>query len=113
MVVRLKRMINAAGFNIWRAEVEALMYQHPAIQEASVIGAKDAHRGETVKAIVVIKEGSRGKVSEQDIIDWAHANMAACKSPRIVEFVDTLPRSATSKVMWRALQEKEEAAAAA
>ena len=112
MVDRLKRMINASGFKVWPAEVEALMYQHPAIQEACVIGAKDPHRGETVKAIVVIKEAQRGKVSEQDIIDWAHANMAAYKSPRIVEFVETLPKSATGKVMWRALQEKEAASAA-
>ena len=64
------------------------------------------------KAIVVIKEAQRGKVSEQEIIDWAHANMAAYKSPRIVEFVETLPKSATGKVMWRALQEKEAASAA-
>jgi len=109
MVDRLKRMINASGFKVWPAEVEALMYAHPAIQEACVIGAKDPHRGETVKAIVVIKEAQRGKVSEQDIIDWAHANMAAYKSPRIVEFVESLPKSATGKVMWRALQDKEAA----
>ena len=111
MVDRLKRMINASGFKVWPAEVEALMYEHPAIQEACVIGAKDAHRGETVKAIVVIKEAQRGKVSEQEIIDWARQNMAAYKSPRIVEFVETLPKSATGKVMWRALQEKEAAGA--
>jgi fatty-acyl-CoA synthase len=109
MVDRLKRMINASGYKVWPAEVEALMYQHPAIQEACVIGAKDPHRGETVKAVVVIKEAQRGKVSEQDIIDWAHANMAAYKSPRLVEFVETLPKSGTGKVMWRALQEKEAA----
>jgi fatty-acyl-CoA synthase len=107
MVDRLKRMINASGFKVWPAEVEALMYEHPAIQEACVIGAKDPHRGETVKAFVVIKEASRGKVSEQDIIDWARANMATYKSPRIIEFVETLPKSGTGKVMWRALQEKE------
>ncbi len=109
MVDRLKRMINASGFKVWPAEVEALMYQHPAIQEACVIGTKDPHRGETVKAIVVIKEAQRGKVNEQEIIAWAHANMAAYKSPRIVEFVESLPKSATGKVMWRALQEKEAA----
>ncbi len=107
MVDRLKRMINASGFKVWPAEVEALMYQHPAIQEACVISAKDPHRGETVKAIVVIKEAQRGKVTEQDIVAWAHANMAAYKAPRLVEFVATLPKSATGKVMWRSLQEKE------
>ena len=112
MVDRLKRMINASGFKVWPAEVEALMYEHPAIQEACVIGAKDPHRGETVKAFVVIKEASRGKVTEQEIIAWAHANMAAYKSPRIVEFVESLPKSGTGKVMWRALQEKEAASTA-
>jgi fatty-acyl-CoA synthase len=55
----------------------------------------------------VLKEAHRGKVSEQDIIDWAGKNMAAYKYPRIVEFADALPKSATGKVMWRALQEKE------
>ena len=108
MVDRLKRMINASGFKVWPAEVEALLYGHPAVQEACVIGAADAHRGETVKAIVVIKEASRGKVGEQDIVDWARANMAAYKAPRIVEFVDALPKSATGKIMWRALQELEQ-----
>ena len=107
MVDRLKRMINASGYKVWPAEVEALLYGHPAIQEACVIGATDAHRGETVKAIVVIKEASRGQVSEQDVIDWARANMAAYKAPRIVEIVDTLPKSATGKILWRALQEQE------
>jgi len=110
MVDRLKRMINASGYKVWPAEVEALLYGHPAIQEACVIGAADAHRGETVKAIVVIREASRGQVSEQDVIDWARANMAAYKAPRIVEIVDTLPKSATGKILWRALQEKEQAA---
>ena len=107
MVDRLKRMINASGFKVWPAEVEALMYEHPAIQEACVIGARDSHRGETVKAVVVIKEAMRGKVTEQEIIDWAHRNMAAYKSPRVVQFVEALPKSATGKVMWRTLQEKE------
>jgi fatty-acyl-CoA synthase len=108
-VDRLKRMINAAGFKVWPAEVEALLYQHPAIQEACIIAAKDAKRGETVKAFVVLKKDQAGKVSEQDIIDWSHANMAAYKIPRIVEFVEALPKSGTGKVMWRELQEKENA----
>jgi fatty-acyl-CoA synthase len=108
-VDRLKRMINAAGFKVWPAEVEALLYQHPAIQEACIIAAKDAKRGETVKAFVVLKKDAVGKVSEQEVIDWSHANMAAYKIPRIVEFVEALPKSGTGKVMWRALQEQENA----
>ena len=107
MVDRLKRMINASGYKVWPAEVEALMYQHPAIQEACVIAARDPHRGETVRCMVTLKEAYRGKVSEAEIVAWAHANMAAYKSPRIVEFIDALPKSGTGKVQWRALQERE------
>jgi fatty-acyl-CoA synthase len=111
LVDRLKRMINCSGFKVWPAEVEAQMYQHPAIQEACVIAAKDAHRGETVKALVVLRASHKGKVSEQQIIEWTRQNMAAYKHPRIVEFVDALPKSATGKVQWRLLQEAEMARA--
>ncbi|MCZ2090484.1 MAG: AMP-binding protein, partial [Burkholderiales bacterium] len=104
---RLKRMINASGFKVWPAEVEALMFKHPAIQEACVIGFKDAYRGESVKAVVVLRASHKGQVSEQDIVDWCHANMAAYKAPRAVQFVDALPKSGTGKVMWRTLQEAE------
>jgi len=109
MVDRLKRMINASGFKVWPAEVEALMYAHPAIQEVCVIAARDARRGETVKAVVVLRAAYEGQVTEQDIIDWGHAHMAAYKSPRQVSFVTSLPKSGTGKVMWRALQESETA----
>ncbi len=105
MVDRLKRMINAAGYKVWPAEVETLLYQHPAVRQACVIAARDERRGETVKAVVVLNEAFRGKVSAQEIIDWAHANMAAYKSPRIIEFVDALPTSGTGKVQWRELQD--------
>jgi fatty-acyl-CoA synthase len=107
LVDRLKRMINASGYKVWPAEIEAQMYQHPAILEACVIAAKDAHRGETVKAVVVLRPTHKGKVSEGDIIEWTRQNMAAYKHPRIVEFVDALPKSATGKVQWRTLQEAE------
>ncbi|MFL6654769.1 MAG: long-chain fatty acid--CoA ligase [Sulfurifustis sp.] len=112
MVDRLKRMINASGYKVWPAEVENIMYQHPAIQEACIIAAMDSYRGETVKAVVVLKADARGKVTAQDIIDWASKNMAAYKYPRVVEFVDALPKSATGKVQWRALQEREKNARA-
>lgn len=107
LVDRLKRMINASGFKVWPAEIEAQMYQHPAIQEACVIAAKDAHRGETVKAVVVLRSTHRGAVSENEIIEWTRQNMATYKHPRIVEFVEALPKSATGKVQWRVLQEAE------
>jgi fatty-acyl-CoA synthase len=104
---RLKRMINASGFKVWPAEVEALMFRHPAIAEACVISTKDAYRGESVKAVVVLRETARGQTSEQDIVDWCRENMAVYKAPRVVQFVDVLPKSGSGKVMWRLLQEKE------
>jgi fatty-acyl-CoA synthase len=104
---RLKRMINASGFKVWPAEVEALMFRHPAIQEACVISARDAYRGETVKAVVVLRASHKGRVSEQEIVDWCRRNMAVYKVPRIVQFADALPKSGSGKVMWRMLQEAE------
>ena len=110
MTDRLKRMINASGFKVWPAEVEALMFRHPAIQEACIISTRDAYRGESVKAVVVLRQDHKGQVSEQDIIDWCRENMAVYKMPRVVSFVDALPKSGSGKVMWRALQEAEMAA---
>ena len=109
LVDRLKRMINAAGMKVWPAEVEALLYGHPDIQEACVISAKDPRRGETPKAVVVLKAGRRGQVTGEQIIAWAHGNMAAYKVPTMVEFAESLPRSATGKLQWRVLQERENA----
>ena len=106
---RLKRMINASGFKVWPAEVESLLYKHPDVQEACIIGTRDAYRGESVKAVVVLKAHAKGKTTEDDIINWARDNMAAYKYPRVVEFVDALPKSGTGKVMWRTLQEQENA----
>jgi fatty-acyl-CoA synthase len=103
---RLKRMINAAGFKVWPAEVEAKLYAHPAIQEACVVGARDAYRGETVKAFIVLRKEKR-ETTSSDIIAWAREKMAAFKVPRLIEFVDALPKTATGKILWRELQEKE------
>jgi fatty-acyl-CoA synthase len=103
---RLKRMINASGFKVWPAEVEALMFRHPAVQEACIIAAKDSYRGETVKAVVVLRP-THQHTTEQEIIDWCRENMAVYKVPRIVQFVSALPKSGSGKVMWRLLQEKE------
>jgi len=110
MTDRLKRMINASGFKVWPAEVEALMFRHPAIQEACIIATRDAYRGESVKAVVVLRQDHKGQVSAKDIIDWCRENMAVYKMPRAVSFVDALPKSGSGKVMWRALQEAEMAA---
>jgi len=113
MTDRLKRMINASGFKVWPAEVEALMFGHPAVQEACVIATQDSYRGESVKAVVVLRASHRGTVSEQALVDWCRENMAVYKVPRAVQFVDALPKSGAGKVMWRLLQEQEAVSAAA
>ena len=104
---RLKRMINASGFKVWPAEVEMLLYKHPAVQEACIIAARDAYRGETVKAVVVLRAEAKGKTSADDIVAWSREHMAAYKVPKIVQFVDVLPKSGSGKVMWRLLQDQE------
>ena len=100
-------MINCSGYKVWPAEVEAMLYAHPAIQEACVIGVRDAYRGETVKALVVLKKEFLQKIEPREIVDWAREKMAAFKVPRIVVFVDALPKTATGKILWRELQERE------
>ncbi|CAG9169602.1 long-chain fatty acid--CoA ligase [Cupriavidus respiraculi] len=106
---RLKRMINASGFKVWPAEVENLLYGHPAIHEACVIAARDPKRGETVKAVVALKPAARGtpEAEPERIMAWCRERMAAYKVPRIVTLVDALPKSATGKIQWRLLQERE------
>ena len=111
MTDRLKRMINASGYKVWPAEVEALMFKHPAVAEACVIGVPDAYRGENVKAFVVLRAGQ--SVTEQEMLHWCHDQMAVYKAPRIVEFVESLPKSGSGKVMWRALQDQAKAQAQA
>jgi fatty-acyl-CoA synthase len=106
-------MINASGFKVWPAEVESLMYQHPAVLEACVIGASDAHRGETVKALVVLRPEWQGRIEAAAIVAWCHENMAAFKVPRSVEFIEALPKSGSGKIQWRELQDRERRAEAA
>jgi fatty-acyl-CoA synthase len=105
MVDRLKRMINASGYKVWPAEVETILYGYPSVQEACVIGYQDPHRGESVKAIVVLRAGQ--PADEAGIIAWAREHMAAYKVPHSVDFVDVLPKSATGKVQWRVLQDRQ------
>lgn len=103
---RLKRMINVSGYKVWPAEVESMMYLHPAIHEVCVIAVKDTRGNERVKAVVAVKPDSRGSVSKDDILAWCRMQMAAYKVPREIEFVDSLPKSASGKILWRELQEQ-------
>ena len=106
---RLKRMINASGYKVWPAEVEAMMYRHPELRDCCIVAALDSRRGETVKAYVVRKKGST--LDAGQLLAWARGQMAAYKVPRCVEFVDSLPKSATGKILWRVLQDAEYSAA--
>jgi fatty-acyl-CoA synthase len=99
-------MINASGYKVWPAEVEALMHAHPEIKDVCVVGVPDAKRGETVKAIVVPRNGAEPP-SEREVIAWCREHMAAYKAPTAVAFSSDLPRSAAGKLLWRQLQERE------
>lgn len=106
IVDRIKRMINASGFKVWPTQVEAVLHRHPGIEEVCVIASQDPKRGETVKALIVRKRDFLD-LSEERLVEWCREHMAAYKIPRIVEFVDTLPKSASGKLMWKRLQELE------
>ncbi|WP_284037054.1 long-chain fatty acid--CoA ligase [Neobacillus sp. 114] len=108
MVDRVKRMINASGFKVWPAEVESLLYKHPAVKHACVIGVPDPRRGETVKAFIVLNEKLKENTTEEEIITWSKKQMAAYKYPRVVQFLDKLPTSGSGKILWRKLQEVQE-----
>ena len=100
VVDRKKDQINAAGYKVWPREVEDVLYGHPAVREAAVVGVPDAYRGETVKAFVSLRPGEG--VEADELIAFCRERMAAYKYPRVVEFVDELPRTASGKVLRRA-----------
>ncbi|MDT7568637.1 MAG: long-chain acyl-CoA synthetase [Pseudonocardiales bacterium] len=103
LVDRKKDMINAAGYKVWPREVEDVLYGHPAVREAAVVGVPDEYRGETVKAFVSVRPGV--DVTEQELIDYCKANMAAYKYPRSIEFIDELPKTTTGKILRRELRD--------
>jgi long-chain acyl-CoA synthetase len=104
IVDRKKDLIIASGFNIYPRDIEEVLYEHPAIQEAVVIGVPDPYRGEDVKAFVVLKAGKT--VNEEEVIQYCKQNMAAYKVPRSVEFRDQLPKTQVGKILRRALREE-------
>ncbi|WP_038045709.1 long-chain-fatty-acid--CoA ligase [Thermus caliditerrae] len=103
IVDRKKDMIIAGGYNIYPREVEEVLYQHQAVQEAAVVGVPDPYRGETVAAFIVLKDEFKGKVSEKDLEAFCRQNLAAYKVPRIIQFRDTLPKSSVGKILKREL----------
>jgi long-chain acyl-CoA synthetase len=103
VVDRKKDQINAAGFKVWPREVEDVLYEHPAVREAAVVGVPDDYRGETVKAFVSLRPGE--SADADDLIGFCRERMAAYKYPRLVEFVDELPKTASGKVLRRVLRD--------
>jgi len=102
LVDRSKDMIVASGFKVWPREVEEVLYQHPAVREAAVVGVPDAYRGETIKAVISLKPGQT--VTPDEIRAFARERMAAYKYPRLVEIIDDLPKTTSGKIMRRLLQ---------
>jgi long-chain acyl-CoA synthetase len=86
----MTRIVKSAAENIYPAEVEACIQSHPAVKEAAIIGVPDRKWTQSVKAIVVLKDGEG--LAADDIIEHCRANIASYKKPRMVEFVDALPR---------------------
>jgi long-chain acyl-CoA synthetase len=102
IVDRKKDMIIVGGYNVYPADVEAVLFEHPKVLEAAVIGTIDERLGEIVKAIVVLKEGETA--TEEELIAFSRERLAAYKAPRIIEFIDELPKSMVGKVLRRELR---------
>ena len=109
IVDRKKEMIIRGGFNVYPREVGEVIYAHPAVAEAAVIGVPDERLGEEVKAVVALKPGA--EASAEDIIAFVKERVAAYKYPRTIQFVDTLPKGATGKILKKELKAQLEAAA--
>ena len=106
VVDRKKDMIIAGGFNVYPREVEEVLYEHPDVQEAVVVGIPDPYRGETVKAYIVRKEGSL--VSEQELNEFSRKHLAPYKVPRKYEFRHELPKTVIGKILRRVLIDEED-----
>ena len=106
IVDRKKDMIIVSGYKVWPRDVEDVLYQHPAVREAAVVGIPDAYRGETVKAYVALKSGYEGQVTPEELIDFCKQRIANYKYPRYVEILDELPKTTTGKFLRRELRAK-------
>jgi long-chain acyl-CoA synthetase len=106
IVDRKKDMIIAGGFNIYPREIDEVLFQHPKIQDAVSVGIPDKYRGETVKAYVVLKPGQTA--TEEEVVTFCREKLAAYKVPKMVEFRDSLPKSAVGKVLRKILRDEEE-----
>jgi len=104
VVDRKKDQINASGYKVWPREVEDVLYEHPAVREAAVVGVPDPYRGETVKAFVSLRAGQ--STDEATLIAFCKQRMAAYKYPRQVEILDELPKTDSGKILRRELRSR-------
>jgi long-chain acyl-CoA synthetase len=105
IIDRSKDMILASGFNVFPREVEEVLYQHPAVMEAGVVGIPDAYRGETVAAFMVLKPGYEASEQlKEEIVDFCKEHLAAYKVPKRLEFRPSLPKSIVGKILRRELR---------
>jgi long-chain acyl-CoA synthetase len=102
LVDRSKDLIVASGYKVWPREVEDVLYEHPAVREAAVVGVPDDYRGETVKAFVSLRPGET--VQADELVAFCRKRIAAFKVPRLVEFLDDLPKTVTGKILRRELR---------
>jgi len=104
---RSDHTIISGGVNIYPREIEDLLIEHPAVDDVAVIGVPDDEYGESVKAVITLRDGyAAGAALEHDIIGWTRARLAHYKCPKSVTFVDSLPRSVTGKMMKHRLIEQ-------
>jgi long-chain acyl-CoA synthetase len=102
IVDRAKDMIIRGGFNVYPREVEEVLMTHDAVSLAAVVGVPDVEHGEEIKAFVILNEGAG--LTEDELVSWSREQMAAYKYPRVVEFADSLPMTATGKILKRELK---------
>jgi long-chain acyl-CoA synthetase len=104
IVDRKKDLINVSGFKVWPRDVEDILYLHPGVKEAAVVGVADSYRGETVKAFVSMVEEYKESVTPDELIEFCKERMAAYKYPRIIEILEDIPKTATGKILRRELK---------
>ncbi|MGA9288989.1 MAG: long-chain fatty acid--CoA ligase, partial [Anaerobacillus sp.] len=104
IIDRKKDLIIASGYNIYPRDIEEVLYEHPGIMEAVIVGVPDPYRGETVKAVLVKKPGA--ELSEEEVLSYCKDQMAPYKVPKIVEFRDELPKTSVGKILRRSIREE-------
>ncbi len=111
LVDRKKDMINASGYKVWPREVEDVLYGHPSVAEAAVLGVPDEYRGESVMAFVLLQPGK--SATPEELVAYCKERMAAYKYPRTIEIVDALPKTTTGKILRRTLRDQQSSGSAA